>query len=82
MSLPPGFRTLLISLTAAVTPGIVHIVKVVSTVSTALFSRGRLSPGRSRNVTSIGVRARSCWASRRMPGFGSRARIFVVRVGS
>ena len=48
MSLPSGLKTLRIPRSASTTPGIVHIVKVLTTVSMVPASSGMRSPGRSR----------------------------------
>jgi hypothetical protein len=52
MSLPPGFRTRLISARAWATPGIVQRVNVLTTASTLESCKGMRSPGRSRNWRS------------------------------
>jgi hypothetical protein len=49
---PPDLKTRAIPRMASSTPGIVHNVNVVTTVSTALSSNGIRSPGSPKNSTS------------------------------
>jgi hypothetical protein len=58
ISLAVGFMTRCAPRRASTMPGIVHNVKVLTTVSTHASARGMRSPGRARNSTISAVRRR------------------------
>src|SRR5579864_1636526 len=73
MNLPRDLRTRPTPAIASTTPGIVHKLKVLTTVSTLAAGSGMFSPGRPRNSTLSLVFRRCSSARRSIPGFGSKA---------